>query len=446
MVILALVFTALLTGYLFASTGPDQGFHEEKGSTPEPLLAANAEDIRAVSWTNGENELKIQREGNEWAICGHGDLHAVKDTANEIAAYLGSMMPLRNVGKEGSLDSYGLEKPAQSVTVELSDGRTASFYLGNNIASRGCYVCDDSGEVYIMPFDFAGICAVSLSDLAVKETVPVMIDKNKLTIRTADGELFAEKIGAPEEYTYTSHYIWFVNDNGSMLPLDTIRIENLVSAVRAIRFTSIEASGADSDVIAAYGLDEPDIIFSLSGDTDSFSLLFRAAPDGGYYCMFKGSQMIYGTDRSVPHAIIQASDYSGLRPEDVYTLDWNSVSSFDIMLDGKTYHIEKTANDHSSAGYTEDGKQLSSDAMEELRTYMEKIETAGQYDGTQEAGEALISFMFYRDSPHFKTIEFSLLRYQDNYALARFNGEVRQLVSIYAVEGVISLCRDFLGI
>jgi len=446
MVILALVFVALLIGYVFTRAGADQQPQAAEETALEPLLSVNAEDIQAVSWTDEENKLKIQREGDYWVIREHEDLRAIKDTANEIADYLASMTPSRIVGKEGSLSSYGLENPQKSITTELSDGRTAGFYVGNKISSRGYYVCDDSGEVYIMSADLFKICSFSLADIVVKETVPVITDKSKLAIRTADGELLAEKIGALEKYTYTSHYVWFVNDDGNMLPLDSIKLEDLVSAVRAIRFTSIEASGADSDVIAVYGLDEPDIVFSLSGSTDSFSLLFNAAPDGSYYCMFEGSEMIYGTSNSVPDSIMKASDYSGLRPEDVYILDWSSVSSFDIILEGKTYRIEKTKDKDSSVIYTENGKQLSSEVMDALRAYMEEIETSGQYDGAQEAGTALISFVFYRDSAYFKTIDLSFLSYNDNYALERFNGEERQLVSIYAVEGVISLCKDFLGI
>ncbi|HIT32382.1 MAG TPA: DUF4340 domain-containing protein [Candidatus Enterenecus stercoripullorum] len=67
--------------------------------------------------------------------------------------------------------------------------------------------------------------------------------------------------------------------------------------------------------------------------------------DGAYcYARIAGSQMVYYIDNTGADAMIYPS-LDSLLPDDSLLLDYDTVNSMDITLDGETYHVEKVTEE-----------------------------------------------------------------------------------------------------
>ncbi|MBQ1878621.1 MAG: hypothetical protein II161_07400, partial [Erysipelotrichaceae bacterium] len=132
---------------------------------------------------------------------------------------------------------------------------------------------------------------------------------------------------------------------------------------------------------------------------------------------------------------------------DICHMNWSKVRRMDIEA-GDTVRaigIESLANDPSGRKYryTEGGKELEYESVNEIKARIDKMEPAKQV-GAEDissilAQKPVLNVSFYMDASGDQRMDLSFFRYNDMYDLVSFNGETRQLISIYAADAVIRL-------
>ena len=68
--------------------------------------------------------------------------------------------------------------------------------------------------------------------------------------------------------------------------------------------------------------------------------------DDACYARIAGSDMVYQIDGSVRDALLYTTQ-SELLPDEVLLMDWDTVDSIDITLDGATYHVERSTTEET---------------------------------------------------------------------------------------------------
>ena len=120
-----------------------------------------------------------------------------------------------------------------------------------------------------------------------------------------------------------------------------------------------ETYKATEDDMAKYGLDNPTLTVTLTGevaaDEDSDdavksqnqTLYFshKDGKDNAYLC-FDGSNIVYTITAEKYEEVLKAN-YEDLRPDEVVSIDWTKVAQISAKIDGETNIIEV---DHSGDG------------------------------------------------------------------------------------------------
>ncbi|ERM90719.1 hypothetical protein O163_14430 [Caldanaerobacter subterraneus subsp. yonseiensis KB-1] len=157
----------------------------------------------------GKVEISFQKEGNEWYITSPIDYKADSINVDELLDNLTSLTFDRKLN--GSLSTYGLEKPAYTVEVRLKDGTVHSLMIGNKSPVKenymeGYYVkTNQSSEVYRVNASFVdGFFLKNNYLYKYMEKFVVTVPKNEISklIFYMDGQKFQFEKGQKGDWQF----------------------------------------------------------------------------------------------------------------------------------------------------------------------------------------------------------------------------------------------------
>jgi hypothetical protein len=116
-------------------------------------------------------------------------------------------------------------------------------------------------------------------------------------------------------------------------------------------------------------------------------------------------------------------------------MDWSTVDSMDVTINGKTSAIAFSRTQSSSDStattttYTVNGTGADSDSVEAFLSAINKLTSENTTDkGTySEKGEVVI--VFHRNTDSYKTMTLTFTQYDSKTYLVSFNGEARLLIN-----------------
>ncbi len=423
-------------------------------AVPIPQTAAEVQaftldisDAAEVSWESGSIKMIAVKDNDQWHLKDDPSFPLLQSRISDILSEASSLKPVRTLDPAG-LQEYGLDDPAAVLNIQEADGTQHTIRIGNrsSVGEEYYLMLEGQEQVILASTKLAEMLAADRMQYVKTESLPAMLAPSEMTVTKRDGESFHMK--KPEDpflYSYTDYYSWFAETGESWKPLSRGEAEDLVNIVKNIKWTACVDTSSDDP--GTYGLADPSVTADVSDGSQTITVLFGdKSPDDTYYAALPGSRMVY-TVKADDYEDLLTVSYDSLRAEDICHMNWSKVRRMDIEA-GDTVRaigIESLANDPSGRKYryTEGGKELDYESVNEIKAMIDKMEPAKQV-GAEDissilAQKPVLSVSFYMDASGDQRMDLSFFRYNDMYDLVSFNGETRQLISIYAADAVIRL-------
>ena len=463
---LALLFAVLfLLGSLYSLItllAPDEDQVEETGTV---LANVDAAAVTRMDWTFEGEENALVKSGDTWQDGLDAKFPLDVSFATAMLNAVETLKATVTIRESGDLAQYGLAEPACTVKLTTKDGGETRLSIGDqNSLTKDYYVLyQDDPSVYTMDAALYTAFAHKRLDLVEKEALPELSDMKLLRIEGADAVKTLTYLEDNAALSYSSSYPWFwTAEDGTQKALASDKVKTLTDHLANMKWDAcVDYAMTDP---AKYGLDQPTLTVKINyvetvsvdtGEKDSqgnavteeksydqnMTLLIGAVSGGSHYAALDGSKMVYTIDSSVASALL-AAEYVNLRPDDICAMDWDTVDSMDLVLDGKEHTIHRFGAESNADGtvrYSLDNRAMDGDSVQAFLDALNALESSGEAD-TVKTGAAAYRITFHRTTEKFGTMVWSLADYDDRNYLLTFDGESRLLV---AKKDIASLMETF---
>ena len=459
----------ILTGAALAATLLNPERQEGSGQEEEKIsiFTLDSDSVTALSWTYEEETLSFLCDGGQWSYADDAAFPLDSSYLEDMVTALGDVTASKSISEPEDLAQYGLEEPTCTVTV--STGEDRELRIGDATSLDGLRYCSTGdGNVYLVDSALLDAFSYGLSDLVQMETIPDIDSTDSFTVSSGTGTytiVYREDSGL----AYSDDYVWFLQNGGEYTALDTEQTESLLDAVTALTWNSCADYHAEASELADYGLDAPAATVTVqyqesvqveTGETDEegepvyetqerdaqFILEVGDSVDDACYARIAGSDMVYQIDGSVRDALLYTTQ-SELLPDEVLLMDWDTVDSIDITLDGATYHVERSTTEETDDDgntsektiYTLNGSEI---AIEDILDDLTALSSTGSGENLTPQRDAEIRFLFHRNTESFSEVELTFYQYDSTSCLVGLNGETRLFVSRDDIVSLAEAVRD----
>ena len=379
------------------------------------------------------------------AVVGLGAWLAARYTAQLEAEEESAGVAVLSIDTE-TVTALGWTYDGETVSLACADGQWS--YADSDACS-----IDQSYPQAMVDTSLLDAFAYGLYDIIQMEEIPAMDDVSALTI---DGETRTMEIRCQEDsgLAYSDDYVWFLAEGGDWLALDTDLTESLVEAVTGLTWQSCVSYDASEEDLASYGLDTPAVTAAVTytdneedeygesqSRTETFTLEIGDYSGESCYDRIAGSGMVYLIDAAVSDSLLYTA-YDDLRPDEVLAMDWDTVTSIDVAVDGQTYTVtrevstvtDEEGEESQEVTYLLDGAEVE---FQDLLDDLNAMASTGSAVGLTPERSAQISFTFHRNTETFPQVELVFYQYDSSNCLVSLDGEVVLLAAREDVEAVV---------
>ena len=140
---------------------------------------AEAEEIQVVDIENpveitysseDGSSVSLVKEDDTWHLKDDTETALVQDTIENIADTVSDVQAERRIEDPDSLESYGLDSPAYTITVTGEDGTTETIYIGDGADSDYYMTAGDKENVYTVSSSLPNVLEMNTENLKETET------------------------------------------------------------------------------------------------------------------------------------------------------------------------------------------------------------------------------------------------------------------------------------
>lgn len=434
-----LLWLLLVLAVLIGATAAASLLEPESGEedTSTTVFSLDPDSVTELGWEYSEEILFTASEAG-W-VCAQDEAFPVD--VSFLDAMLETLTEVRSSKTiEGAedLDQYGLEVPVCVVTVTTDETYTLAIGLETSVGGERYFSTGD-GNVYLVDSGIIDSFRYGLYDVLQHQTVPEVEALTGMTVALDSGGYEITRL-EDSGLAYSDEYVWFMGDKA----LDTELTESLIAMVTNLNLS--QCVDYDADDLSVYGLDEPAAIVTiLDGGEAAFTLEIGDAADDVCYIRLGGSKMIYQVDAELRDTILYTT-YADLLPDEVLLMDWDTVESVTVTLDGEEYKLVKSIEEVSDdeGNTTEETVwKLNGEEAEfaSVLTSLTAMDSNGYGTGITPECSAEISFRITRDQN--EDVELTFYQYNSTSCLVTLNGESTVTV---AREDVVELVEAVNGI
>lgn len=226
----------------------------EEDAAATEVFAASTDDISAVKFIIDKKEVTFKKDEEDlWIKEGETEFPVNQTTLNEAVSSISSVESDRviDVDEVDDLSEYGLDNPANTVTVTAGDDTTTLRIGDLNDTTNQYYVNKDDDRETVYLVDAACITPFmnELYDYAEGESFPVITAENvnKVTVDGEDNDYILEK---EDETGY-----WNITEDGNSEKADSAKASTLTSALGSVAYDKFVDYNCEDKSI--YGLDKP---------------------------------------------------------------------------------------------------------------------------------------------------------------------------------------------
>ena len=353
---------------------------EEIKNSGEVILEVPTDSVESLSWDVGDRSFSFHKETTEgdtdsesiW-IYDEDDVFPVDETKiNNLLSCFESLTAAFVIENPEDLGQYGLTDP--SCTINFSDGETSYTVLLGDYSPMDSqrYVSIGDGNVYLVSEDPMEEFDVELSKMLDDDDIPYLEEEGTTTSIRFSGEINYEiAYEADSDNTYRADDVYFTEQNGRQVPLDSTRVSDYLHEVSFVFPDEYVTYKATDEDLAACGLDNPQLVIEADYNTEdedgntvsnSFTMSISRDPDElakaqssdaettsedeadteteeiTAYMRIGDSKIIYrlsGED----YETLMAAGYNDLRHTEVLPADFADIAQIDISLEGTDYTI-----------------------------------------------------------------------------------------------------------
>ena len=431
---LMLLSLALLALCCIAAALLNMDFEEEYEEAPDTsvtILTLDPDTVTSLSWENlTEEKLSFTNDGS-WTYDADPAFPLDTTLLEEILSELSTVAASRAIEEPEDPAQYGLNEPLSVITV-TAGGSTFTLELGDETALGGeRYAGTGDGNVYLVEDTLLDAFDHELYDLVLEEDLP---DRTDLTAVTIDAEVNRMSLMyLPDSgLAYSDSYTWFLADVEGYTALDPELTEDLLQEFRYLAWADCVNYHAEDADLVQYGLDTPTAILTMEYTENSLpgtlTIEIGAYDDTGCcYARITGSRMVYLIDAAVSDAILYTTP-AALLPDEVLLMDWDAVTSMDVILDGETYTItwdtETSTDDEGSV--TEKAVYHLGDTqvwMSDTMDILDAMTSSGYATGLEPQRSEELRLVIHREDENFPDVEISFYRYDSTACLVQLLGE-----------------------
>ncbi len=423
---------------LFLPQGQEEsGSSSQASSSPVTVVVDwESENVASISVENREGGFRIvpTGENGDFTLDGYEKYDLNTTLINTSAGSLMRLVSSKDLGERENLEDFGLAgESAVNVTAQFRDGSEETLVLGNaGGESTGRYVLKD-GRVYIASsaseqlygslYDFFNTEVYTVKD----RVEDVVNSQGETTQQTADDRLNSMALSGtqfpePIEVRYDSGKVsGYLITSPITAEAGSTKFNDLITSLKSLSASSVEAAGLTQEVLERYGLSEPcaRIEFDLNGEKHTLAV---SETNG------EGSRYLMADDRDVVYAVPEDSVSSwadakllDLRMSYVWLPNIAQVDKLTLTVEGDmvyAYDVTRTKNEEKS---TEDDP-----------VYDTTVKNAGgqdvDYENYQDFYQKLIGIsVLSTDKTEFSGVP--ALRAEFAYS----NGETPDVIEYYAV-------------
>ena len=399
------------------------------------LLSLDPDTVSEIKVSNDTGSYTLVNNAGEWTCQDIPEMPVAAGKVQEMLEEFGSFHSIRKFEANSELNEYGFDETAARIEFAGSDNIAASVVIGNKTVDGGSYYCivnDYTDDLFTVSKEIEKIIVRDVKYYAQNDTMDYMPDPMGISVKKNGEILDIFKPEDPEEYTYTDYYSWFTNENGETIPLDSILVNKLLSGVISVQWESAAKFGVTDEELNVYGLKEPEVEITVTGENKENTLLIGKKADAeSYYAMKKGSDNVYTVSSDLYELYISA-DAESLKPNDICHIPWGTVNEISIDCGDESIHILRKP-DNINGGYTyavDEASVVTSD-VEDLKKIIDLMIPVGE-NASGSDGKLLMKIMFYRDTDIYKELELDIYSYDDRRVSVDFENNRGKLVSIEA--------------
>lgn len=403
---------------------------EQIKTSGETVLSIEPAKVTALSWEQDGTTLSFHRGDDGWQYDDDAEF-PVSDSAMDAVLEqfygFGASFTIENAE---DLSQYGLDEPTCTITL-TTDDETYTVKLGDySTMDSQRYVDIGDGNVYLAASDPLDAYDVELKDLIANDDVPYFDKVSQ--IRFAGSEDYSV-IYDENGKSICADDIYFTADGK---PLDTSRVNSYISKLRYLDLTDYVTYKATEEELSTYGLDDPELSVSVDytddGTSDTFVLHISRDPaekkaaadaededtsDITAYARVGNSKIIYQISGS-SYRSLMAAGYNDLRHQEIFTGDFDEVTSMDVTLDGATYTLTAEKSDKEQKWLYQD---IEID-IDDLRDALDAL-TAEEFTSEKATGQQEISLTLHLDHEDEPELTITLYRCDGNKCLAVVDGK-----------------------
>ena len=116
------------------------------------------------------SSVSLVKEDDTWHLKDDTETALVQDTIENIADTVSDVQAERQIEDPDSLESYGLDSPAYTITVTGEDGTTETIYIGDGADSDYYMTAGDKENVYTVSSSLPNVLEMNTENLKETET------------------------------------------------------------------------------------------------------------------------------------------------------------------------------------------------------------------------------------------------------------------------------------
>ena len=422
---------------------------EQIKNSGEVILEIPTDSVTALSWTNESGTFSFTKD-ETWVYDDDNAFPVDEEKINDLLEQFTSFAAAFSIDDVEDYAQYGLDEPI--CTIHITAGEESyTVELGDfSKMDEQRYVSIGDGKVYLVSHDPLDEFDSVLRDMILDDTIPEFDtaeqiefsgNENYTIIRNEDGE------------SICVDDIYFTDGQ----PLDTDNVDTFLSAIQSLSLTNYVSYNVTDGELATFGLDDPELTIKMEYSTrdddgnleDSGTLLLHISrnpeevaayeeavekdeddlPDVTCYVRVGQSQIVYEISQSV-YDQLTAVSYDTLRHQNLFTADFDTVTSIDVALSGEnytfTYNPPEDKDDEDAEGtWTYNGEEFD---VYDLKTALRAI-SASSFTEETPTGQEEISLTVHLDNEDFPSFTLTLYRLDGTNCIAAVDGKTVALVS-----------------
>lgn len=445
LIILAAVLVLIVGIYAVVKNLP-----KEDSQTPDSsikLTDYTEEDIQQVVLKSREETLKLLKKDGKWDLDIPQKLNLQQYRLDNLAYNISTLTATKMLEDDvEDLSPFGLDTPAVTAEVKLSDGSTRVYYLGSKVPTSTSYYLMVEGDprVYIVAEKYGTHLSYKLVDLRNEVAIPTVdnekivylkiVQKDKPTL-----EIVQVKDEDMDQSRYTGSNLEIVEPYHYPVGVNVDQFPLLAEQIQGFQIKEFVED--DAEDLDKYGLEEPLKELKVRDESGSTLHLYfgKDKDDESSYFRIAGSDSVYTMDKAKLE--FMNTDIFSLTDQFIYIVHIDNVEKMEFELDGKTHILSIQRNADGSAIYRVNGREVKGDSFTGFYgDLMFLLADSENNKELEENPDIKITFHLLKGSEQKVTL--SYVPYdRDFYAVFR-NGKSDFIISRNQVRGMLNNLED----